>query len=73
MSAKKHIRTVFGLAAVGALALGLAACSSADTGDDGGEAGKSGDKAAAKKPDETKVDTANAASDLLRKYMRRPK
>ncbi len=39
----------------------------------GGDAGKSGDKAAAKKPDETKQDTANAASDLLRKYMRRPK
>ncbi|MBN9521654.1 FHA domain-containing protein [bacterium] len=38
-----------------------------------GEAGKSGDKAGAKKPDEAKVDTANAASDLLRKYMRRPK
>lgn len=43
MSAKKHIRTVFGFAAVGALALGLAACSSADTGDKGGDAGASGD------------------------------
>jgi simple sugar transport system substrate-binding protein len=43
MSAKKHIRTVFGFAAVGALALGLAACSSADTGDKGGDAGQSGD------------------------------
>ncbi|HTN54802.1 MAG TPA: substrate-binding domain-containing protein [Microbacterium sp.] len=43
MSAKKHIRTVFGFAAVGALALGLAACSSADTGDKGGDAGGSDD------------------------------
>src|SRR5690606_8313502 len=43
MSAKKHIRAVLGFAAVGALALGLAACSSADTGDKGGDAGKSGD------------------------------
>lgn len=42
MSAKKHIRTVFGLAAAGALALGLAACAPADGGD-GGEAGGAGD------------------------------
>ncbi|MDT0158110.1 substrate-binding domain-containing protein [Microbacterium sp. ARD32] len=41
MSAKKHIRTVFGFAAAGALALGLAACSSADTGDKGGDGGAS--------------------------------
>jgi predicted component of type VI protein secretion system len=38
-----------------------------------GEAAKSGEKAGAKKPDEAKQDSAGAASDLLRKYMRRPK
>ncbi|WP_206475776.1 substrate-binding domain-containing protein [Microbacterium sp. KRD172] len=43
MSAMKHIRTAFGLVAVGALALGLAACSSGDSGDKGGDAGASGD------------------------------
>jgi predicted component of type VI protein secretion system len=38
-----------------------------------GEAGKAGDKPAEKKPDTSKQDTADAASDLLRRYMRRPK
>ena len=36
MSAKKRIRVAFGLAAVGALTIGLAACSSGDSGGDGG-------------------------------------
>jgi predicted component of type VI protein secretion system len=38
-----------------------------------GEGGKPGDKPAEKKPDVAKADTAGAASDLLRRYMRRPK
>lgn len=42
MSAMKRTRTVLGLAAVGALALGLAACSSGGT-SDAGDSGDSGD------------------------------
>jgi ABC-type sugar transport system substrate-binding protein len=43
MSAKKRIRTALGLAAVGALAFGLAACSTGDNGDSGeGSTGDSG-------------------------------
>ena len=38
-----------------------------------GEPGKAGEKPAEKKPDTSKQDTADAASDLLRRYMRRPK
>jgi predicted component of type VI protein secretion system len=38
-----------------------------------GEPGKPGEKPAEKKPDTSKQDTADAASDLLRRYMRRPK
>lgn len=38
-----------------------------------GEEGKPGEKPGAKKPEEPKQDSAGAASDLLRKYMRRPK
>ncbi len=38
-----------------------------------GEPGKEGEKPAEKKADTAKPDTANAASDLLRRYMRRPK
>jgi predicted component of type VI protein secretion system len=38
-----------------------------------GEPGKSGEKPAEKKPDASKQDSADAASDLLRRYMRRPK
>ena len=37
------------------------------------EAAAAGGKPGEKKPDTSKVDTQNAASDLLRKYMRRPK
>ena len=36
MSAKKRIRIAFGLAAVGALTIGLAACSTGDAGGEGG-------------------------------------
>ena len=36
MSAKKRTRVAFGLAAVGALTIGLAACSTGDSGDGGG-------------------------------------
>ena len=35
MSAKKRIRIAFGLAAVGALTIGLAACSTGDSGEEG--------------------------------------
>lgn len=39
----------------------------------GAEAGKDGAKPGDKKPDAAKADTQGAASDLLRRYMRRPK
>ena len=39
----------------------------------GGEPGKDGGKPGDKKPDASKLDSADAASDLLRRYMRRPK
>jgi predicted component of type VI protein secretion system len=38
-----------------------------------GEAGAAGAKPGEKKPDTSRQDTADAASDLLRRYMRRPK
>jgi predicted component of type VI protein secretion system len=39
----------------------------------GGDPAQAGAKPAEKKPDPSKLDSADAASDLLRRYMRRPK